>query len=225
MVLGALSTALTEESKAYTWAKGQYKGIVRNFLIEKFGHLLSIDYIDGRDVVILTETVYKEKASKKKSTSKAKEAVKVPDTSIESNQINDKQPQLEEDLSLLSVNELSTFKLIMQLVFSYCGNTIGGSISRLAKKTKDEENVGLTGAIDNMQLSMLASLVRNKTMKEVIGAHDIDVIINAITQEQIRRGVISEEARDSISGETLPKQPIEVIANPEFDGLDDWLPF
>lgn len=225
IVLGTLSTALAAESKAYAWAKGRYKGYVRSFLTDKFGHLLTIDYVDGRDVVILTGAEYQEKTAKKKGASKAKEANKAPGTSVEANQTSDKLSRLEDDFRSLSVDELSALKLIMQLVFNYCGSTISGSITRLTKKTKEEDNNDLTSAVDHVQLNILATLIRNKKMKAVIDAYDIDVIIDALTTELTSRGIVSENGKGTIPGGSFTTQSVEVIANAEFDGLDDWLPF
>ena len=194
-------------------------------MTDKFGHLLTIDYVDGRDVVILTGAEYQEKTAKKKGASKAKEANKAPGTSVEANQTSDKLSRLEDDFRSLSVDELSALKLIMQLVFNYCGSTISGSITRLTKKTKEEDNNDLTSAVDHVQLNILATLIRNKKMKAVIDAYDIDVIIDALTTELTSRGIVSENGKGTIPGGSFTTQSVEVIANAEFDGLDDWLPF
>ena len=229
IVLGTLSTALATESKAYAWAKSQYKGYVRSFLIDKFGHLLTIDYVDGRDVVALTQVEYQEKASKRKSAS-----VKVADTENdapnEQNQNSDNLLQFEKELSSLSVGELNTLKLIMQLAFTYCvkGRITGSarrSIKRFSKATIAEDYIDLSSSIENAKLALLATISRNEKMKEAMFTNDIDVIIDCINRELTNRGIISEEGRRTIPADIPMIQSVEVIVNAEFDGLDDWLPF
>ena len=49
MVLGMLCNALADSSAAYQVARGTFKGPARSFLLDRFGDLLTIEYIDGKD--------------------------------------------------------------------------------------------------------------------------------------------------------------------------------
>ena len=251
IVLGSLVNNLVANSTAYLAARDGFSGPARQYLLEHFGDLLTIEFIDGKDWVSiplpLIDGQEKEKESTKEKTeikespvipveplTEAKSVTSVKISKAAAKRKDKAQELLIEELSTRNDEELQHIFLVMQLVHGMASEEITKTArKKTGSATSKNESVGVGGAAERILLNARAVLARNDVMNQITASMTTGEILDIIYEEiRMRTGkppVFAPVGQSAITVEAESKNSNpytqEVLTDVDYEGLDDWLPF
>ena len=225
MVLGALCNTLADNSEAYQTARSTYKGPARSFLLDCFGDLLTIEYIDGKDWVRISQSAFDKKKDRQKNEKTKEKLVSANETvpaaeslspiesvksvkeskTVKTSKTTVKKKETAKELLIqglvnLSDKELDQLLHIIGLVYDASGSTL---IKTTKKKTELAVDKNATSSIveviEKVGLNAQAVLAKNEIMNKITTTLTTGETIETINEEIIKRKGEPDEQEEAAS--------------------------
>lgn len=231
IVLGTLVNELAAGSASFLLARSRYKGPTRNYLLQKFGQMLVIEYIDGKDWVRIPLTAFEKKEQDKPAAEPQPLRDQKPVDMAKKTRATD---LLIRELTNLNNDELVQLQMVLRLAYE---TDEPASTEALKKKTNPlaERNVssGLAEIAGRVGLNAKAVLAKNDVLQQITAYMSVEEIAGIIKEEiALRKGpvVVPTSSRKDDSkhlpelGSNFPYVQ-EIMTDTDYEGLDEWLPF